>query len=209
MRRIAYCAVFAGVVLGWMTLHVAEWLVVEDPLQPAVAIAVLGGKMPFRAMEAARLYHSGYASKIWLPGPEGPAEHEPIKRMGFSPYESDLCYKVLELMGVPRGAVQMLRPGGVKNTREEVAVISRALRQAGGGRVIIVTSPTHTRRVKRLWKAYAWFGEDLVIRYTRHEPRPLQLTKWWTRDEERQIVLREVGGILDTWLGFPMMLFGR
>lgn len=144
MRRIALCAVFAGAVLGWMTLHVADWLVVEDPLQPAVAIAVLAGKMPFRVMEAAKLYRSGYASEIWLPGPEGPAEHDPIERMGFSPYESAICYRVLEAIGVPRGAVRLLRPEGVKNTREEVAV---AIHEFGGLTARLATTGHRDRKV--------------------------------------------------------------
>jgi uncharacterized SAM-binding protein YcdF (DUF218 family) len=208
MRRIAFWTVFAGAVVGWMTLHVAEWLVVEDPLQPAVAIAVLGGKMPFRAMEAAQLYRSGYASEIWLPGPEGPAEHEPIKKLGLGLLKSDLYYKVLESMGVPRTAVRMLSAVAVKNTREEIAVICRALRNVEGGKVIIVTSPTHTRRVKHIWTASAALGHTSVIRYTRHEPQPLQLANWLTREEERRIVLHEIGGIVDIWLRSPMMMLG-
>ena len=124
MKRLVLLAVLSmGALLVWMGAGVGKWLVVEDPLRPAVAIAVLGGKMPFRAMEAAELYRAGYAPEVWLPGPEGPAEHEPIKRMGFSPYEPDLYYKVLERLGVPRSAVRVLNPAGVKNTREEVAAI--------------------------------------------------------------------------------------
>ena len=195
--------------LVWMGAGVGKWLVVEDPLRPAAAIAVLGGKMPFRAMEAAELYRSGYASEIWLPGPEGAAEHEPIKRMGFTPDEPDLYFKVLERLGVPRAAMRVLSPSVVKNTREEIALISQAVRKAGGGRVIIVTSATHTRRVRAIWGLVAWPLDELVVRYTRHEPRKMQLERWWEREEERGMVIREVGGLVDTWLGFPMVLVGR
>ena len=41
---------------AFAVLEAGAWLVVEDPLQPARAIVVLGGKVPFRAMEAAKLY---------------------------------------------------------------------------------------------------------------------------------------------------------
>ena len=199
----------AVLLLVWMGAGVGKWLVVEDPLRPTVAIAVLGGKMPFRAMEAAELYRSGYAPEIWLPGPEWAAEHEPIKRMGFSPDEPDLYYKVLERLGVPRGAVRVLSPSVVKNTREEVALISQALRNGGGGRVIIVTSPTHTRRVREMWRRLAWPLDELTVRYTRYEPTKMQLEGWWERKEEQRMVIREVGGLVDTWLGFPMVLVGR
>src|ERR1700687_1952521 len=47
-------------------LNVGRWLVVEDPLQKASAIAVLSGRMPSRALEAARVYKQGYATHVWL-----------------------------------------------------------------------------------------------------------------------------------------------
>ena len=187
---------------------VGKWLVVEDPLQPARAIAVLGGKMPFRAMEAAELYRAGYAPEVWLPGLEGPAEHEPIKRIGFRVDDPDLYYKVLERLGVPRRAVRVLNPSA-RNTRQEMIIISQALRAAGGGRVIVVTSPTHTRRVRVIWKRIAGPFDELVIRYSRHEPVAVNLGKWWEKEGERKIVYREVGGIVDAELGFPMVLVGR
>lgn len=212
MKRIVlYALIGVGLLLAITkaVTGVGKWLVVEDPLRSAVAIAVLGGKMPFRAMEAAELYRSGYAPEIWVPGLEGAAEHEPIKKMGFTPDDPDLYYKVLERLGVPRRAVRILSSSVVKNTRKEVALISQRLRKAGGGRVIIVTSPTHTRRVRAIWGRLAWPFDELVMRYTRHEPRKMQLERWWEREEEKGIVVREVGGLLDTWLGFPMVLVGR
>ena len=41
-------------------------LVVEDPLQKARAVVVFGGGIPFRAMEAAKLYREGWAPEVWL-----------------------------------------------------------------------------------------------------------------------------------------------
>jgi hypothetical protein len=46
-----------------------KWLVREDPLEQATAIAVLSGNTPVLALEAARLYHNGYAEEIWLTNP--------------------------------------------------------------------------------------------------------------------------------------------
>ena len=206
-RALGLVAVLVGLLL-WAGSGVGKWLVVEDRLQPAVAIAILGGKMPFRAMEAAELYRAGYAPEIWLPAMEGPAEHEPIRRMGFSPFEPELYYKVLERLGVPRRAVRVLNPSA-KNTRQEMIIISQALRAAGGGRVIVVTSPTHTRRVRVVWTRIAWPFDELVVRYTRHEPVAVNLGRWWEKQGDREIVYREVGGIVDAGLGFPMVLVGR
>ncbi len=41
---------------AFAVLEAGACQVVEDPLQPARAVVVLGGKVPFRAMEAAKLY---------------------------------------------------------------------------------------------------------------------------------------------------------
>ncbi|HUN60878.1 MAG TPA: hypothetical protein VMU53_02760, partial [Candidatus Sulfotelmatobacter sp.] len=43
--------------------NVGRWLVAEDPLRKADAIAVLSGRMPSRALEAARVYKEGYAPR--------------------------------------------------------------------------------------------------------------------------------------------------
>ncbi len=50
-------------------LGIGNWLVKEDPLQHATAIAVLTGSLPARALEAAELYRQGYAKEIWLTHP--------------------------------------------------------------------------------------------------------------------------------------------
>ena len=49
-----------------MLENLGRWLDKEDPPQKAAAIAVLSGRMPARALEAARLYNQGYAPQIWL-----------------------------------------------------------------------------------------------------------------------------------------------
>ena len=46
--------------------QLGPWLVVEDPLDKADAIVVLGGTMYERPLEAVDLYNAGYAPKIFL-----------------------------------------------------------------------------------------------------------------------------------------------
>jgi len=46
--------------------HVGRWLILEDPLQNAAAIAVLSGRMPGRELEAAKGYKQGYGPQVWL-----------------------------------------------------------------------------------------------------------------------------------------------
>ncbi len=65
---------------------VGRWLVVEDPLAKARAIAVLSGRMPVRAMEAAKLYRQGYAPEVWLTHSAEPGQA--LKAMGLA-YEGE------------------------------------------------------------------------------------------------------------------------
>src|SRR5436309_13458338 len=70
-KRRRGLAVAALVVLALVLVRVAlieagAWVVVEDPLEPARAVVVLGGGAPLRAMEAAKLYNQGWAHEVWL-----------------------------------------------------------------------------------------------------------------------------------------------
>jgi len=68
-RRLLIVLAVLAVLIGtafWAFRNVGRWLVVDDTLQPARAIAVLSGLIPFRAMEAAEIYRQGWAPGIWL-----------------------------------------------------------------------------------------------------------------------------------------------
>src|SRR5260370_6839736 len=66
LLRVLLAAGCAGVILVFVLFFgVGRWLVVEDPLEKARAIAVLSGRMPLRAIEAAKLYRQGYAPEVW------------------------------------------------------------------------------------------------------------------------------------------------
>lgn len=74
-RIILLAACLVAVVLALVVFFgVGRWLVVEDPLVKARAIAVLSGSMPLRAIEAAQLYRQGYASQVWLTHSSEPRE---------------------------------------------------------------------------------------------------------------------------------------
>src|SRR5215475_6939832 len=108
---------------------VGKWLVREDSLQQASAIAVLSGGLPTRALEAAALYRQGYAKEIWL---THPASHSTaLKEFGISyPSEDEFDTRVLRRAGVPAKAIHVLdRP--ITNTDEELDVISAALKAKG------------------------------------------------------------------------------
>src|SRR5271168_1848551 len=117
-RRILFGVI--GIVLLSVVvflLSLGRWLVVEDPLEKAQAIVVLSGRMPMRAMEAARLYRQGYAPKVWLTHstePRATLEAMQIAYVGEDFYN----FRVLVHEGVPADAIRILEPP-IINTADE------------------------------------------------------------------------------------------
>jgi uncharacterized SAM-binding protein YcdF (DUF218 family) len=138
-----------------------RWLVREDTLASADAIVVLSGSMPYRAEEAARLFQMGKAPEVWVSRPENPAadlQKFGIRFVGEEEYDCE----ILIHEGVSEAVVHIL-PDPIVDTEQEVEEVAREMRRAGKNKVIIVTSPPHTRRVKALWKKLVGDTPTLIV----------------------------------------------
>jgi uncharacterized SAM-binding protein YcdF (DUF218 family) len=201
VRWLAAGLAFALVVSGLVFFFgVGYWLVVEVPLEKAQAIAVLSGGMPIRAVEAARLYHQGYASQIWLTRPEEPDAS--LAPMGIPNSGEDFFNaRVLAHEGVPLEAIHVLAPG-INNTADEMRAIAAELARENGSVVIIVTTKAHTRRVGRIWRQLAANRGRAIVRATPSDP--FDPAHWWRSTHDALDVVREVLGVLNAWAGFPL-----
>jgi hypothetical protein len=197
LGALALLALSASFVL---ILGVGHWLVKEDSLQKASAIAVLSGNFPARAMEAASLYREGYATEIWLTHPGPPSDA--LTQMGIHyPGEADFNYQVLRRQGVPAKAIHVLE-APVINTSDELDVISTALQQKNSASVIVVTNKAHTRRVHELWNRFdSARGIAIVHGIANDDFHP---SAWWTSTEDTHQVIHEILGMLNVWAGLPM-----
>jgi uncharacterized SAM-binding protein YcdF (DUF218 family) len=179
---------------------VGKWLVWEDPLQKATAIAVLSGNIPTRALEAAALYHAGYAKEIWLTHPN--AHADALKQLGINyPSEDDFNARVLHRAGVPAKAIRVLDTP-IVNTDDELDVISTSLKARGGDRVIIVTNKSHTRRVHILWKKYFGSRGRAIVHGLPDDE--FVASRWWRDPSSMSQVTHEVLGIINAWAGLPV-----
>ena len=193
----------AGLILAtWGVRAAGTWLVVADRLQPARAVVVFGGQVPFRAMEAAAIYKQGLAREVWLT-PGGVYEEDlALAKLDIDrPREYMYSEQVLERLEVPHDAIRVL-PGLTENTADEVRAVARELKQVGGDRAIVVTSKYHTRRVRVLWRALVGSRPELVVRYTPADP--FDAARWWRTSEDMRSVWREWFGLLNAWAGFPV-----
>ncbi len=205
-RRSRTLGIVAAVVCGGMILGivgffgVGRWLVVEDPLVKARAIAVLSGSLPLRAIEAAKLYREGYAPEVWLTHSAVPGEA--LEEMGI-PYAGEDYYntRILIHEGVPPEAIHMLEPP-IVNTADEIKVIGSALEREQGGAVILVTTKVHTRRVRLLWRKLAGGRGEAIVRAASEDP--FDPRHWWRTTSDALDVVREVLGLLNAWAGLPL-----
>ncbi len=198
---IVATALCGALILGTVIfLEVGRWLVVEDPLMKVKAIAVLNGRMPLRAIEAAKLYRQGYAREIWLTHSTVPGEA--LEKMGI-PYAGEDYYnaRVLIHEGVPPEAIHLLEPP-VVNTADEIKVIGSALSREQGGAVILVTTMPHTRRVRLLWRKLAGGRGGAIVRAASEDP--FDPRHWWRTTGDALDVVREVLGLLNAWAGLPL-----
>lgn len=179
---------------------VGRWLVVEDPMGKARAIAVLSGRMPLRTLEAAKLYRQGYAPEVWLTRTSEPGES--LKAMGIS-FEGEEIYsaRVLIHEGVPAEAIHVLETP-IVNTADEMRVISKALEREKDHSIILVTSKPHTRRVRLLWRRLAPQECRAIVRAAAVDP--FDPRHWWRNTGDALDVVREVLGIMNAWAGLPL-----
>lgn len=196
----AALALVAGAV--WGARQVGAWLVVEDPLVRARAAVVLGGEVPFRAMEAASLFRQGWAYEVWLTRTPQGRELAALQSLGIQiPGDESYNQMILERLGVPPAAIRILEPP-TENTAAEVQVVAAELRGAGGGAVILVTSKPHSRRVRTTWHALVGDVAPGIVRYATADP--YDPAHWWRRTRDALAVSREVFGLLNVWAGFPV-----
>jgi uncharacterized SAM-binding protein YcdF (DUF218 family) len=200
-RWFAGLAIFFVLMIAalWVFLHLGTWLVIQDPLAPADVIVVLSGHMPYRAIEAARLYGQKAAPQVWVTQPEGPAEELAQMHIPFVG-EDFYSQRVLMAQGVPALSIRIL-PDATSNTASEIGEVSTIARQSDIHTVVIVTSAPHTRRVRAIWKRLVGDSPRLIVRHPVDDP--FNGPRWWRSTADALDVVREWLGLANAWAGFP------
>ncbi len=203
LRRLLIPALILALIAGvafWAARRVGAWLVVSDPLQPARAIVVLSGLTPFRSMEAASIFHQGYAPEVWLFKDDPRGADQAFARLGIRHIpEEEYDEQVLERLGVPKKSIRIMATS-TTNTQNEFMLLLEELKRGGGERIILVTSPVHTRRCKAIWHILSGDRPQAILRADTFEPSDPQ--HWWRSTQDIQDVEHELLGLIDARLGF-------
>ena len=179
--------------------RLGAWLVVEDPLEHADAIVVLGGTMYERPLAAIDLFRAGYAPRIYLlrEVPDG-GEQEIIRR-GL-PYARvvDLQVETLAKLGVPRDAIRVLEPAN--STADEAIYIRDLVTREKLTRLIVVTSRQHTRRSRLVInRRLRDTGARAILRASHYDRS--DVVRWWANRSTLRFTLFESQRLFSYWIG--------
>ena len=198
---VALCGLIVLLALGHQPILrlVAAALVVEDPLEPADAIVVVAGGTPSREALAATLFREGWAPRLIISRAFTPAQVRELNALGVRPLdlqgESRLA---LEKYGVaPNRIIALGAP--VKTTEPELRLVHQVARADGYRRVILVTSPPHTRRVKLIWSRENRESRiDGIVAAAPNED--FAVDGWWRQRRAAEALLHEYLGLLAIYL---------
>jgi uncharacterized SAM-binding protein YcdF (DUF218 family) len=191
-------------VTGW-ALHapvlraVAGALIVEDALADADALVVVAGGAPFRERAVADLFMQGWAPRVIVSRPVNPAPVAALVEMGVRPLDLQGESRAALLhFGVPAAALVTINQTA-QVTEDELALVRQEARSRGWRRLILVSSPEHTRRVKTIWYRRGSNGVGAIVRASPYGNSPRD--GWWRERRMAERVLHEYLGLAALYLG--------
>lgn len=175
----ATCLYFAG-----------RWLVLDETPVKADYLVLLGGDLS-RPLYAADLYRQGYARRIVVSRPALPLQFDNMQRLGIRlPRQEEQYRGILLRKGVPASAIDLFGEANLSTVQE--AETLRAYLGDRPARLLVVTSPYHTRRVKTVFTRVLPRAEVHVLA-SPYEEFP---ERWWTNQSAAVNVLLESAKLL-------------
>jgi len=174
---------------GPILTQLGKYLVVQHPLAKSDLIVFLAGGDVERGLASADLFARQLAPRVFIAREPIPDELETLKQRGIAYPESvDRTAMILKGLGVPESAV-IRDDQPVESTFEEAERVGALLKEKKYRSLILVTSPTHSRRV---WLTFRKAIPDKEIRIA-VMPTPYSKFKaedWWkTRRYVREVII--------------------
>jgi len=156
----------------------ADYLVINDKLQPADVIFLLNSAFDTRPFRAGELYLQGLAPLIVI----ARAENTPVVDLGLVPNDTDISVGVMEKLGVPPEKIIILPvPGGATSTFDEADALKQYVETNQVQRIILVTSAFHTRRARWIFdKAFSELPVTLEMAAVPY--KGFDQTNWWKNE---------------------------
>jgi len=179
--------------------RLGAWLVIEDPLQKADAIIVLGGTMYERPLEAVELLNEGWAERVFLFRQVVDwGEASLIERQVPYTREVDLQIDVMQRLGVDRSRIALLEQAN--STADEADYVFQLASRERFQRLIIITSKQHTRRARLVMnRRLDDLGVQVIVRASRFDRSDVD--RWWANRSTLRFTLFETQRLMGYWIG--------
>ncbi len=180
------------------SLVLPRYLQAEDALAKADYIVPLAGEW-HRYIRAADLYRQGYAPKVLVSNAKirAPSRFDKLRvEMGMpAPNPREMRQRLLEHLGIAKEAITAFGNGHISTIEE-----AEALRRHLGSkpvRIILVTSPFHSRRARIIFQDTMPNGEFMVT----SPPEKRIERRWWRDQKSAQRVVSETFKLVFYYLG--------
>lgn len=188
LATIGLVTVIALLLAGAAALVMPSLLQVEDRMAKADYIVPLAGGW-HRYLKAAELYKASYAPKVLLSNAkvrETTRFQKLREEMGVPEMPArELRTRLLAHLGVPDEAIDAFGEGHISTLEEAEAL--RGFLKGKPARIILVTSPAHTRRAKIIF-------QDVMPKSTFMMTAPPEKRireRWWRHQKSAQRVVSE------------------
>jgi uncharacterized SAM-binding protein YcdF (DUF218 family) len=165
----------------------AESWIIEDPLDKADALIVLGDDNFYadRATRGAQLFREGKAPLIVASG----------RRLRPNAGIAELMEHDLVERGVPRDKIVRFAHDA-DSTLEEARALARLVKERKWRSVIVVTSNFHTRRTRYIFQRV--FPQGMEVRVAGARDGDFDPEHWWEKRKSIKELTREFAGMLVT-----------
>jgi uncharacterized SAM-binding protein YcdF (DUF218 family) len=166
-----------------------NYLVLEHKPEKADLIVCLGGDNIERGLAASDAYNAGLSPLIYISRPQVSDGYDMLEGKNVKyPEEADLLEIFLKDLKIPEKAV-IRDDTYVENTFDEAVQVKKEVVKRGFKSLIIITSPTHSRRA---WRTFKKVFEGTGVRltslpssYSKYNPE----TYWRERRYLKDVIL--------------------
>lgn len=169
-----------------------SWLIREDKLLKSDAIVILMGNISDRIMQVADIYNRGFAGRFIIVE-ENMSGIEFLQKRGATLISnSEQARNIAIELGIPKDSIVLL-PGSATSTQMEALVVREYIKQNPEiDTLIIVSSPSHTRRAGMIFqKALEKVNPKICLITSPSKYNSFTGNGWWKNREDIQTVLSE------------------
>ena len=191
-KKLIISLIILMIILVIVFPRLGKWLVAEDEIVKSDIIVVLMGSVPDRILEAADLYHDGYADKITMVNSHMVGYDVLLNKGVKIPGNAQLSKSAANSLGVQDKDILVL-DGNAKSTQDEAIIVKNYLKDNENiDSMILVTSKYHSKRSKKIFvKALEALNRSIVVTSSPSKYDTYNSEHWWRNREDVKRVIFE------------------